>query len=97
MDSDEVRRVAALARLTLTQQETEEFGRQLTRILGYVEKLNAVDVDGVEPMPHAVDGLNVFRPDIRTDSLERDNALQNAPRTDGRFFLVPQILEQKEA
>jgi len=97
MEHDEVRKVARLARLSLTDEEIEEFGRQLTQILSYVETLNEVDVDNTEPMPHAVDVRNVFRDDEQRESLPRDSALSNAPKTDGSYFLVPQILEQKDA
>lgn len=97
MQRDEVLKVASLARLSLSDQEITEFGRQLTQILSYVETLNEVDVEGTEPMPHAVDVRNVFRDDVRSRSLERDAALSNAPESDGRFFLVPQILDQKDA
>lgn len=97
MDSAEVRKVASLARLSLTDQEVDDFGRQLTQILSYVETLNDVDVENAEPMPHAIEIRNVFREDERSASLDRDVGLQNAPRTDGRYFLVPQILDQKDA
>lgn len=97
MEIDEVRKVASLARLALTDQELSEYGTQLTQILGYVGILNEVDVEGVEPMPHAVDLQNVFRADCVIPSLDREAALTNAPRTDGRYFMVPQILEQKDA
>ena len=97
MDSAEVRKVASLARLSLSEKEIDEFRRQLTEILSYVEALNEVDVEGTEPMPHAVDDRNVFRIDQRTESLDRKAALQNAAQTDGRYFLVPQILDQKDA
>ena len=97
MQRDEILKVAALARLTLSEAEIHEYGRQLTDILGYVETLNEVDVDDAEPMPHAVDERNVFRSDERAASLPREQALSNAPKTDGQYFLVPQILEQKDA
>lgn len=97
MERDEVLKVASLARLSLTDQEIDEFGRQLTQILGYVETLNEVDVEQADPMPHAVDVRNVFRKDERRESLPREAALSNAPKTDGSYFLVPQILEQKDA
>ena len=97
MERDEVLKVASLARLSLNDQEIDEFGKQLTQILGYVATLDEVDVDGTEPMPHAVDAGNVFRDDVQRDSLERDAALSNAPQSDGRFFLVPQILDRKDA
>ena len=97
MERDEVLKVASLARLSLSDQEIDEFSKQLTQILGYVETLSDVDVEDTEPMPHAVDARNVFRDDVQQQSLNRDAALSNAPRTDGRFFLVPQILDQKDA
>ncbi len=97
MERDEVLKVASLARLSLNDHEIDELGRQLTQILGYVETLNEVDVENAEPMPHAVDERNVFREDTQRASIERDDALSNAPATDGRFFLVPQILDQKDA
>ena len=97
MERDEVLKVASLARLSLNDREIDEFGKQLTQILGYVETLDEVDVEGTEPMPHAVDVRNVFRDDAQRESLERDAALANSPQTDGRFFLVPQILDQKDA
>ena len=97
MDIEEVRKVAELARLSLTDEELKTYGEQLTQILGYVKVLDEVDIDGVEPMPHAIDLQNVFRADERTPSLDRADALANAPKTDGRYFQVPQILEQKDA
>lgn len=95
MDIDEVRKVASLARLSLTDAELAEYGEQLTQILSYVKVLDEVDIEGVEPMPHAVDLQNVLRADETKPSLSRDAALQNAPKTDGQYFQVPQILDQK--
>lgn len=97
MDSDEIRKVASLARLTLSDDEVPDYRRQLTEILGYIDVLSEVDVSDTEPMPHAVELQNVFRQDVTTDGLTRESALSNAPKTDGRYFLVPQILEQKDS
>ena len=97
MEKDEVRKVASLARLALSDEELETYGQHLTQILGYVEVLNEVDIADATPMPHAVDLQNVFRADERCASLDREAALSNAPKTDGQFFQVPQILEQKDA
>ena len=97
MNIEEVRKVASLARLSLSDDELTTYGKQLTQILSYVEMLDEVDIEGVAPMPHAIELQNVFRDDSRQSSLERDQALANAPKTDGRFFLVPQILEQKDS
>ncbi len=97
MEKDEVRKVASLARLELSDEELETYGQHLTQILGYVEVLDEVDIKDVTPMPHAVDLQNVFRGDERSPSLDRKAALSNAAKSDGQFFQVPQILEQKDA
>lgn len=90
---DAVAKVALLARLKLTDVELDRLTPQLSRILEYVEILNEVDTESVEPMVHAVELSNVFRADEVGESLPREAALANAPKTDGRFFLVPQILD----
>ncbi len=93
LSREDVLKVAQLARLKLTDQEVEHFTEQLQKILDYFEVLNELDTSDVEPMAHAVELLNVFREDVPRPSLPREQALANAPKTDGRFFLVPQILE----
>jgi aspartyl-tRNA(Asn)/glutamyl-tRNA(Gln) amidotransferase subunit C len=93
LNTDDVLKVARLARLKLSDADVQNLSRQLGDILGYIQQLNAVPTDGVEPMVHAVPVENVLRDDTPTPSLARADALQNAPRSDGRFFLVPQILE----
>ena len=97
MDLSEVRKVASLARLSLTESELTTFAQQLTGILDYVQLLDEVDIDGVTPMPHAVDLHNVFREDQQSASLSVHDALSNAPKSDGHYFLFPQILEEKSA
>src|SRR5690349_1516387 len=89
----EIRKVALLGRLKLTDAELADFTSKLGKVLGYVELLNEIDTDDVEPMVHAVELRNIFRPDEAVPSLSREDALSNAPKTDGRFFLVPQILD----
>jgi aspartyl-tRNA(Asn)/glutamyl-tRNA(Gln) amidotransferase subunit C len=90
---EEVAKAALLARLKLTDDEVDVFTLQLGKILEYVDVLNEVDTEDVEPMAHAVELSNVFRADEVRESLDRDEALDNAPKTDGKFFLVPQILD----
>ena len=90
---EDVRKVASLARLKLTDDEIAEFSEQLGNVLDYVEVLNELDVTDVEPMAHAAEVTNALRDDAIRESLPRDAALANAPKSDGRFFLVPQILE----
>ena len=89
----EVEKVARLSRLKLSDDDVLKFSQQLGNILGYIQQLNAVPTDGVEPMAHALPVQNVLRDDVERPSLPRSEALQNAPRADGKFFLVPQILE----
>ncbi|HEX8323647.1 MAG TPA: Asp-tRNA(Asn)/Glu-tRNA(Gln) amidotransferase subunit GatC [Tepidisphaeraceae bacterium] len=89
---DQVRHVAKLARLALPPEQLEKFSGQLSSILGYVEQLNQANVEGVEPMAHAVRLTNVLRDDVPTPALPTELALQNAPDTDGPFFKVPQIM-----
>lgn len=95
LDVEKVRKVAVLARLKLSDAEIADYATKLGNILKYVDTLNEVDTDGVEPMVHAVELSNVFRADEIQPSLPREAALSNAPKTDGVYFLVPQILEDK--
>jgi aspartyl-tRNA(Asn)/glutamyl-tRNA(Gln) amidotransferase subunit C len=90
---DDVAKVATLARLKLTDSEKATLTTQLGEVLGYVDILNEVDTENVEPMVHAVELSNIFREDQVRESLPRDDALANAPKSDGRSFLVPQILD----
>ena len=92
---EDVMKVALLARLKLSEAELETFTAQLGHVLQYVDILNEVDTAVVEqPMAHAVELSNVFREDVVRPSLPRDEALANAPKSDGRYFLVPPILEE---
>jgi aspartyl-tRNA(Asn)/glutamyl-tRNA(Gln) amidotransferase subunit C len=88
-----VQKVAHLSRLKLSDDEVARFGQQLGDVLKYVELLNTVDTTGIEPMAHPVETTNVLRADEERPSLPRADALANAPKADGRYFLVPQILE----
>ena len=88
-----VRKVAALARLKVSDDELDSLANDLRAIIGYVEVLNEVDTTGVAPMVHAVELQNAFRADVPVESLPRTAALSNAPRTDGEYFLVPPIID----
>ena len=90
---EDVAKVAKLARLALTAEEQERFADQMADILKYVDMLDEVDTSEIEPLAHPFAVENVFRPDETRPSLDRNDALQNAPQADGKFFLVPQILE----
>ena len=93
IDRDKVRKVASLARLELSETEIDEFTGQLIAVLEYVEKMNRLDTDNVEPLAHCLPVSNVFREDTVKPSLGTAETLENAPRQDGQFFLVPKILD----
>lgn len=97
IDAQQVRKVARLARLALTEAEIEEFTGQLGSILAYVEKMNELDTTDVEPLAHCLPIGNVFRADEVRESLGTERTLANAPDRDGPFFKVPKILEDSSA
>jgi aspartyl-tRNA(Asn)/glutamyl-tRNA(Gln) amidotransferase subunit C len=93
LTADQVRWVAHLARLELTDAELALMTRQLSAILDYVAQLQQVDTDGVEPLVHAVELHNVFRNDEPAPSLPVEAALANAPDRRGDFYSVPAVLD----
>ena len=97
IDAEQVRKVAKLARLELTEAEIEEFTGQLGAILAYVEKMNELNTEAVEPLAHCLPITNVFRPDEVHESLGSEKTLANAPQRDGSFFKVPKILDDSSA
>ena len=97
IDETQVRKVAKLARLELTEAEVAEFTSQLSAILDYVEKMNELDTSDVEPLAHCLPISNVFRRDCVKESLGTEKTLANAPQRDESFFIVPKILEDSSA
>jgi aspartyl-tRNA(Asn)/glutamyl-tRNA(Gln) amidotransferase subunit C len=93
LDPKAVDHIAMLARLELAGAERDLFARQLGDILDYVEKLKELPVEGVKPLPHAVDATNVFRPDEPRPGLLPADALGQAPGREGDFFRVPRVIE----
>jgi aspartyl-tRNA(Asn)/glutamyl-tRNA(Gln) amidotransferase subunit C len=96
MDIEQVRKVARLARLELSDADLAVFAKQLTAILDYVDQLKELNTDGVEPMAHPLPIQNVFRADEPVASLPVDEALQNAPARLGDFFAVPAVLDPSD-
>jgi len=89
----EVEHVARLARLALQPDELDAMTGQMDAILGYVDKLNELNTDGIEPTAHAVPMENAFREDVVKSSIGIERAQQNAPETDGSSFKVPKVIE----
>ena len=88
-----VDKLANLSRLEFSAAEKKEIGQDLQRMIAFVEKLNELDLAGVKPLLHLSGEVNVLREDEVKGSLSREEALQNAPLTDGRFFKVPKVIK----
>jgi aspartyl-tRNA(Asn)/glutamyl-tRNA(Gln) amidotransferase subunit C len=89
IDREQVLHVARLARLELSEDEVARMTGELSAILDHIEKISALDLDGVPPTSHVVDVPNALRPDVPRPSLPREVALQNAPEVDDDGFSVP--------
>ncbi|MCX7988649.1 MAG: Asp-tRNA(Asn)/Glu-tRNA(Gln) amidotransferase subunit GatC [Thermodesulfovibrio sp.] len=88
-----VKHISLLSRLELKDEEIEVYQDQLSRILDYVEKLNEVNTENIEPTSHVLSLNNVFREDMVGISLSREEVLRNAPDSTDKFFRVPKIIE----
>lgn len=89
----DIKYVAHLARIELSPDEEKKLASQIGNVLGYIEKLNQLDVANVEPTAHAVPLMNVTRPDQTGPSLSQEEALRNAPAKANGLFIVPKIVE----
>ena len=92
LNEKEIRHVALLSRLAITDREVRTYTEQLGKILRYVEKLNELDTANVKPMITAAAGGNIFREDEPRPSLDNEQALQSSPDHDGAYFRVPPII-----
>lgn len=90
---DQVKHVANLARLAITEEDTEKFAKQLDAMISFAEQLNEVDTDGVEPTSHVLHMKNVMREDIPQEGLPQSDVLKNAPDHQDGQIKVPSIME----
>ncbi len=93
ISKDDVIKVAELARLEFGEEELEKFTEQLGKILTYIEKLNELDTENVEPTSHVLDIATPLREDVVEDWLEPAEAVENAPEEEDGFFVVPKVIE----
>lgn len=93
VDLTTVKRVAHLARIAVSQEEAVEMESSLNAILGFVEQLNEVDIDGVEPMTSVMPMEMKKRQDAVTDGGKAVDVVANAPQSDENFFVVPKVVE----
>lgn len=92
VSKDEVIRIAELAKLKLTEEEIVKFQIELSKILEYVEQLKEIDTKGVKLLSHPISRVNIFREDKVTKSIDREEALSNAPERTEEFFKVPKVM-----
>lgn len=90
---EEIQNIALLSRLTIKEDELEATEKALSDILVYVEELEELNLEGVEPMAHAVELHNVFRKDEVKPSLDHDLALSTAPEEEDGYFKVPRVIQ----
>ncbi len=93
IDKKTVEHVARLSRMELSPEELEKFSGQLENIMQFIDKLKEKDVENVLPTSHILPQNNVLREDVLKKSLDIEKVLDNAPKKDGRFFVVPKIIE----
>ena len=93
VSADDVKKIARLSRLHVEADRLQPLADDLNGILGWIEQLSEVDVDGVAPMTSAVDMAAPLREDIISDGGKRDDILKNAPKKDDGFFVVPRSVE----
>ena len=93
LTTEEVRKVARLARLELDDNEIESQAKHLNRLLTQIEVLGSVHVEGIDPTSHSIPMFNVLRDDVAKPSLSREDALANAPESRDGCFIVPRIVE----
>jgi aspartyl-tRNA(Asn)/glutamyl-tRNA(Gln) amidotransferase subunit C len=91
INKEEIERLAGLSKLQFSETEKDELIDDMSRILTFVEKLNEVDTDGVEPLLHMSEAKNVLRDDIPKTTITQQDGLKNAPVKDSDFFKVPKV------
>lgn len=93
LQPDQVRSVARLARLALRDEDLPLYVRNLSDILGMVERLNAVDTAGVTPLAHPMDVVQRLRPDAVTETDHRESFQAHAPQVENGLYIVPKVIE----
>lgn len=90
----DVEYIASLAKLKFEDTELDNYTHQLNDFLAYVEKLNELDTENIEPLSHPVENNNVFREDELKPSISTEEALKNSPNKTEEFFRVPKVINQ---
>jgi aspartyl-tRNA(Asn)/glutamyl-tRNA(Gln) amidotransferase subunit C len=94
VNDEMIDKLANLARLEFGAKEKEEIKNDLEQMIVFIDKLNELDTTGVEPLLHMSENINVLREDEVSGTLNREDALKNAPMHDGQFFKVPKVIKK---
>ncbi len=94
LTSDEIKKIAYLARLNLSDSDTVLYGKQLPTILDFIEQMNQTDTAGIEPLAHPLDLSQRLRPDVITEQNLREKFQHIAPQTEAGLYLVPKVIEE---
>lgn len=94
INQEMIEHLAHLSRLNFNEAESKEMKADLNKMLGFVEKMNEIDTDGVEPLIYMNDEVNVLREDVTRSEITHEEALSNAPKRDSDFFRVPKVINQ---
>ena len=94
IDNELVDRLAELSKLEFDEQAKEGLKKDLQKILNLVEKLEEIDVEGVEPLIYMTDEKNILRKDVVKDTVTKEDALLNAPQRDSDYFKVPKVIKK---
>ena len=93
LDKQDVQKIAHLARLSLSDNDAEQYKDSLTSMLDLVAQMQSINTDGVEPLAHPLEAKQRLRDDIVTEENRRDAFLANAPQTEAGLFLVPKVID----
>ena len=93
LDRTDVKSIADLARLAISDENIDKYSTELSSILDLVEQMNAVNTDGVQPLAHPTDAVQRLRADVVTESNNREKYMANAPAQEEGLFLVPKVVE----
>jgi len=96
VDDALIDKLSRLAMLSFNEAEREEIKSDLQKMIGFVDKLKELDTTGVEPLLHMSANINILREDVTGNMISREEALQNAPLHDEKFFKVPKVIRKKE-
>jgi aspartyl-tRNA(Asn)/glutamyl-tRNA(Gln) amidotransferase subunit C len=94
IDTKVVDELAHLARLSYENEAKQEIVTELNKIIAFVEKLEEINTDGIEPLIYMVDETNITREDVMKQDISQDEGLKNAPKKDSDYFRVPKVIEQ---